>query len=597
MTSVFICYAREDISVADYIAAELRRRGAEIHIDFQQRIAGENFLEYLKPDIESCDYFLLVLSRRALLSKWVKAETAWALTCKNEILPVLLEPTSLIEFLFLEASDLVDFQKWNPADADYKATQRLAVRLGLPEKPIKRSITIPKPPDSFEPEESESDYEGFFFLDDTITTTDAKILQESQSQAEVNMDEEPSAPSFGEQIIWVEESYEKPPRKQVINRQDVEDKIEFSREFLIELFISANRFRIKEPENAYFLYKLISDAIKDGDVAEDTKARDALKPEIDLQESVVSAGIGYKQISKEPLILQGHTDEIRSLFFSPDGKFLASASLDNTIRLWDVKNGISSTVISERNVDICIMTFAPDGKTIASASHDITKTDIRLWDVKQSRNTMSITGHTRRITSLAFAPNNAKLLASSSEDGTINLWEFRDRGENIDINVVHLCSSSDFPQRIGFSFDGEILASVLYSGTILIWNPEDKKDVYTLTTQREIIKSLSFSPNDFVIAYGTQRKNIELWDITTRKHLRTFTGHQATVECTAFSPCGNFVASGSRDGTVKLWDITTGNVLESLNGQIGFIQALDFSPDKSFLATASNRGEIIIWRI
>jgi hypothetical protein len=101
MTRIFISYSRQDKTIADYIAAELRVREADVFIDYQKLVGGENFIGRLGREIEACDYLLLLLSPRSVSSKWVQAEVAWALKNNKPIVPVLLEPASMTDFFFL----------------------------------------------------------------------------------------------------------------------------------------------------------------------------------------------------------------------------------------------------------------------------------------------------------------------------------------------------------------------------------------------------------------------------------------------------------------------------------------------------------------
>jgi WD40 repeat protein len=130
--------------------------------------------------------------------------------------------------------------------------------------------------------------------------------------------------------------------------------------------------------------------------------------------------------------LEGHTQSVNSVAFSPDGRLLASGSCgqgnyiiictQGEIRLWEVASGREVRSLSGHTSWVNSVAFSPDGRLLASGSHDKT---IKLWEVASGREVRSLTGHTDEVTSVAFSPDG-RLLASGSRDETIKLWDISD---------------------------------------------------------------------------------------------------------------------------------------------------------------------------
>jgi WD40 repeat protein len=206
--------------------------------------------------------------------------------------------------------------------------------------------------------------------------------------------------------------------------------------------------------------------------------------------------------------LTAHTDTIRTLVYSPDGKILASAGKDLSVILWDTQ------------------TNQPIGKPLQ--------------------------GHTNWINALAFSPDS-KTLLSVSIDGTVRRWDDstgQPIGEPLNPNSTELWS-------IAFNPDGKTFSTGDKDGTILLWDAATGKTIGSpLTGHTDLIYALAYSPDGKALASGGTDKRVKVWNPATGRPIATFEGHEHSVWCVAFSPDGNTVASGSVDKTIKLWDVT-----------------------------------------
>jgi hypothetical protein len=267
-------------------------------------------------------------------------------------------------------------------------------------------------------------------------------------------------------------------------------------------------------------------------------------------------------------ILSGHTDSVLNLAFGPDGKLLASASADGTVRLWDVASQRPfGTPLTGHTSFVYSVAFRPDGKLLASASADGT---VRLWDVasQQPLGTplTGLTSPTRGVPvlSLAFSPDG-KLLASGSLDRTVRLWDVSDP-QAATATGQPLTGHTNAVLSMAFSPDGKLLASASDDRTARLWDVTSQQPLGTpLTGHTGPVNSVAFSPDGKTLASASADKTVRLWDVASQQPLGApLTGHTDSVNGVAFSPDGTTLASASADRSLLLWDVSLDSWVKSL---------------------------------
>ena len=285
-----------------------------------------------------------------------------------------------------------------------------------------------------------------------------------------------------------------------------------------------------------------------------------------------------------------HTNYVYSVAFSPDGKYIASGSSDDTIKLWDVAIGECVNTFEGHTDAVISVAFSPDGKYIASGSVDKT---IKLWDVAKGECVKTFEGHANMVNSVAFSPDGG-YIASGSLDNTIKLWDVA-KGECVKTFEGHKYSV----ESVAFSPEGKFIASGSWDSTIKLWNVVTGECVKTIENNGPRVYSVAYSPDGKYVVSGGSNNEVKLWKINTGECINTFINHTSDIFSASFSTNGKFIASGSRDKTIKLWDVATGECVKTFEGHANRVNSVAFSPgpDGKYIASGSYDNTIKLWDV
>jgi WD40 repeat protein/serine/threonine protein kinase len=328
--------------------------------------------------------------------------------------------------------------------------------------------------------------------------------------------------------------------------------------------------------------------------------------------------------------LRGHEDWVYQVAFSPDGKTLATASKDRTVRLWDVETRKSLAVLRGHRDEVNAVAFSPCGSFLATGSDDET---VRVWDLNGGGDPRTLAGSGKPVHRVAFSPDGKTLLgaafAPASSERTTLLWDVasgQPRGrldgcfglafspDNValaatraDFAVV-LLDLADGHERLAFrghqghvrtarfSPDGRLLVTASRDATVRVWHVESGKDRAVFAGHTGSVRCAMFSPTGREVASTGEDGTVHLWDFERGGGRTIHLGHRS-VWAAIYTPDGRGLVSVGGDGAVKFWDLTTFAGRHSLAKHREGVRSFAFSPDGHTLATASGDTRARLWRL
>jgi WD40 repeat protein len=306
-------------------------------------------------------------------------------------------------------------------------------------------------------------------------------------------------------------------------------------------------------------------------------------------------------------VLQGYTNTLFSIAPVPVPAsnsanlpvLVAGSYFDRLVRLWQIETG-EFTSFKGHTDAIRAIAVSPDGRSLASGGGSADPM-IKLWSVQDDRCYCNLSGHTNEVWSVAFSADG-RMLASGGTDRTIRIWSTQ-TGECLQILEGHM----HWVMSVVFSSPA-ILVSAGFDRTINFWNIHTGECLRTWQVDRSTC-AIAFNPSNETIASGGIERIVEVWDAATGNCLQTLLGHTHFVWSVAFSPDGRLLASGSFDRTIRLWDLHTGECLQVLEGHESGVFSVAFIPqhgtdrlaarsrERQLLASSSADATIRIWDI
>src|SRR5262245_39674648 len=303
-----------------------------------------------------------------------------------------------------------------------------------------------------------------------------------------------------------------------------------------------------------------------------------------------------------------HAGEINCFVLTPDEELLLAGDRTGKLHVWDFRMGEKRKTIRAHSGPIRRLMPSRDGRFVISASADQT---LKLWNVNTWKPVTQCNGHVDIVSSVAQVPGREEIV-SSSFDGTLIRWEMARGslltryGSVIDENSVPGPANVDLQtldrhitwvRDVAIPEPGNRVYSAGNEGVIFVWDLESARVIDRLVAKSGVIMCMAASSDGMRLLSGGYQKVLCLWDLTTSELIRRIPHDSATPACVAFSPSGRLALSGGADGVIRVWDVESGRELHQLEGHEGTATVVRFLADGRRVVSAGEDATIRVWRL
>jgi WD40 repeat protein len=339
---------------------------------------------------------------------------------------------------------------------------------------------------------------------------------------------------------------------------------------------------------------LARETLKEGDLKKTRAILGSLQPargQEDLRDSEWYALM--KECDSSLFTFLGHTGKVNSVAVAPsDGTMVASASEDNTIKLWswDGTTGGEIATLQGGAGDFTCVAFSTDGKQLASGGKEAVA--VRLWDVS-TKLYRELKGHTGGVNAVAFSPDG-KLLASGSDDQTVRLW---------DLNTYQPRILRGHPPpvlSVAFSPDSRTLVAGGKDPIVNVWDLPAANPPRVLPHNQAPVLSLAFCPPAGTgVAGAGWGPAVKIWSVQTGEPTDRLKDPDGDKDYTAvaYSADGKCLAAANKDGSIRLWDVVSDKLYRKLKGHTAPVTSVAFSADGKLLVSGSEDDTVKVWSL
>ena len=292
--------------------------------------------------------------------------------------------------------------------------------------------------------------------------------------------------------------------------------------------------------------------------------------------------------------LAGHTDPVYSMVLTGDGRWLATGSFDQSIRLWDLKSRETVRTLEGAHTGLVLsLAVTGDGSRIASGGIDRL---IRIWDVPTPDPLVTLPAHAAGRGAVAVS-RDGKLMVSAGADGLVRLWTLEPAEAEKDAKPQPAAGPQPGAQfqcaggavvRVAVRPDGKQVAVADTKGFVHVYSTEDYSLQGAIGAHPGEITGLLYAPNGQTLLTSGADGMVRAFPVQPPATRQIETGHQADITAMELSPNYSFVATASADKTVKLWNYSDGKPRAELTGHSGQVTTIRFSSNSAQVVTGSD---------
>ncbi|HEY1386963.1 MAG TPA: TIR domain-containing protein [Ktedonobacterales bacterium] len=576
---VFISYSRQDAAFVDTIVGVLKKHGYSCYRDVNERKPGSDIPTELYAAIDASAKFLYVLSPAWAASNWCKAEIKYAKKADKPLIAVLYREVNEAD---LDPSvariEWIDYPATDDQDAD---SQKLVDAIEFDIDYARAHAYLLARARHWE--------QGYRKADLTVRGRDLRTAEE-----------------------FLKTSGGKKPPPTALQREYVRasQRRRFWRVVMLSLLgialvVSSGAFAVvRNIANSKSLeahnkaieaqslqlsndaQQALSDGNTDLAIALALQANKIDNPPVQAQRVLESAAFS----PGTRLRLTGHSNWVWSFATSPNGQYIASASFDNSIILWELATGMQVRRLARpTSLAVRAVVFTPDGKELLSGSDD---GNVVVWDVPTGAIVRTYHPHSGEIRSLALTSDGATALIGYNDGHLLSL--------NVSNGLVkHLAQPIQGNiWSVALSHNGHVAIVGGQDGSLLLWNLDTFRSEGQLGQPSAQALGVAFSPDGKTALSGGDDGIVRVWDVTRKILIGKLEGHDASawVWGVAFSSDGRLAVSGANDRKVLLWDVETGQLIHQFIGHDDEVTHVGFAPnDDNVIISASHDKTLRIW--